>query len=113
MRWIIVICVLVIVALLLIAQFGPSLVRSETVRLTSPIFGATIPDRYRDWKMIAVAHEEVLDELRGVLGNDVAVKAYHRRTLPVGSCPMEGSSCLRRPGKPLPRLSSKLPKVDL
>jgi hypothetical protein len=90
MRRIIVICVLVIVVPLLIAQFGPSLARSETVRLTSPIFGATIPDRYRDWKMIAVAHEEVLDELRGVLGNDVAVKAYHRRTLPVGSCPMEG-----------------------
>jgi hypothetical protein len=40
--------------------------------------------------MIAVAHEEVLDELRGVLGNDVAVKVYQRRTLPVGSCPMEG-----------------------
>ena len=61
---------------LLIAQFGPSLVRSETVRLASPIFGATIPDRYRDWKMIAVAHEGVLDELRGVLGNDVAVKGF-------------------------------------
>jgi hypothetical protein len=58
--------------------------------LASPIFGATIPDRYRDWKTIAVVHEEVLDELRGVLGNDVAVKAYQQRTLPVGSCPMEG-----------------------
>jgi hypothetical protein len=49
-------------ALLLIAQFGPSPARSGTVRLASPIFGAAIPDRYRDWKMIAVAHEEVLDE---------------------------------------------------
>ena len=33
MRRIIVICVLVIVEQLLIAQFGPSLVRSESVRL--------------------------------------------------------------------------------
>jgi hypothetical protein len=41
MRRILVIRVLVIVVLLLIAQFGHSLVRSETVRLASPIFGAT------------------------------------------------------------------------
>jgi hypothetical protein len=82
MRRIIIIGVLVIVALLMIAQFGPSLVRGETVRPASPIFGVTIPDRYRDWKMIAVAHEEGLDELRGVLGNDVAVQAYRQGTLP-------------------------------
>jgi len=44
MRRIIVIGVLVIVVLLLIAQFGPSLVRGETVRQVSPRFGATIPD---------------------------------------------------------------------
>jgi hypothetical protein len=40
-RILLVICVLVIVVLLLIGQFGPSLVRRETVRLASPIFGAT------------------------------------------------------------------------
>jgi hypothetical protein len=39
--------------------------------------------------MIAVAREEILDELRGVHGIDVDVKAYQQRTLPVGSCPME------------------------
>ena len=44
MRRIIVIGVLVIVVLLLIAKFGPSLVRGETVRQASPRFGATIPD---------------------------------------------------------------------
>jgi hypothetical protein len=60
--------------------------------------------------MIAVAHEEVLDELLGVLGNDVAVKDYAARwDLPHGG----DSSCLRRRRKSLPRLSSKLPKVDL
>ena len=82
MRRIIVIGVLAVVVLLLIAQFGPSLVRGETARLASPIFGGTIADGYRDWTMIAVAHEEGLDELRGVLGNDVAVKAYQQGTLP-------------------------------
>ena len=41
MRRIIIIGVLVIVALLMIAQFGPSLVRGETVRPASPIFGVT------------------------------------------------------------------------
>jgi hypothetical protein len=90
MRRVVIICVLVIVVLLLIAQSGPSLVRSDTVRLASPIIGATIPDRYRDWKMITVAHAEVLGELRGVLGNDVAVKAYQQRTLPLEICPTEG-----------------------
>jgi hypothetical protein len=36
--------VLVVVALLLIAQFGPSLVRGKTVRQASPSFGVNIPD---------------------------------------------------------------------
>ena len=32
--------------------------------------------------MIAVAQEAGLDELRGVLGNEIAVKAYRQGTLP-------------------------------
>ncbi|GJE44793.1 cytochrome P460 family protein [Methylobacterium soli] len=49
----------------------------------SPIFGVTIPDGYRAWQLIAPALEgEPLDELRAVLGNDVAVKAYEGGTLP-------------------------------
>ena len=39
MHRIIVIGLLVVILLLLIAQFGPSLVRGETVRLVSPSFG--------------------------------------------------------------------------
>jgi hypothetical protein len=41
MRRIIMIAVLVIVVLLLVAQFGPSLVHGETVRPASPRFGAS------------------------------------------------------------------------
>ncbi|MBV9587496.1 MAG: cytochrome P460 family protein [Alphaproteobacteria bacterium] len=42
-----------------------------------PIFGIKIPPGYRDWRLISVAHEAgKLDDLRAVLGNDVAIDAY-------------------------------------
>ena len=42
----------------------------------APIFGVKIPLGYRDWRLISVAHEEgSLDDLRAILGNDVAIKA--------------------------------------
>src|ERR1035438_7846509 len=48
-----------------------------------PIFGIKIPPGYRDWKLISVAHEAGnLNDLRAVLGNDVAIKAYREGTLP-------------------------------
>src|SRR5688500_3346029 len=49
----------------------------------APIFGITIPSGYRDWRLISVAHEEGdLNDLRAILGNDVAIKAYREGTLP-------------------------------
>jgi hypothetical protein len=48
-----------------------------------PIFGIKIPPGYRDWRLISVAHEEGnLNDLRAVLGNDVAIKAYRERKQP-------------------------------
>ncbi len=48
-----------------------------------PVFGITIPPGYRDWKLISVAHEEGnLNDLRALLGNDVAIKAYREGKLP-------------------------------
>jgi hypothetical protein len=45
-----------------------------------PVFGITIPADYRDWKLISVAHEAGnLNDLRAVLGNDVAITAYRDR----------------------------------
>jgi hypothetical protein len=42
----------------------------------APIFGVKIPPGYRDWRLISVAHEEGnLNDLRAILGNDVAIKA--------------------------------------
>jgi hypothetical protein len=49
----------------------------------APVFGLKIPRGYRDWKLISVAHEEGnLNDLRAILGNDVAIKAYRDGKLP-------------------------------
>ncbi len=50
---------------------------------TAPIFGIKIPPGYRDWRLIAVAREEGnLDDLRAILGNDVAIEAARGGRLP-------------------------------
>jgi Cytochrome P460 len=49
----------------------------------SPIFGGKIPPGHRDWRLISVAHEEgSLNDIRAILGNDVAIKASREGTLP-------------------------------
>jgi len=48
-----------------------------------PIFVKTIPPGYRDWKLISVAREEGdLKDIRAILGNEVAIKAYREGKLP-------------------------------
>ncbi len=44
----------------------------------SPIFGVTIPQGYRDWTLIGVGREDGLGELRGIVGNSIAVDAYKK-----------------------------------
>jgi Cytochrome P460 len=55
----------------------------------SPIYGVTIPQGYRDWKMISVAQlkTDKVDQLRAQLGNDIAVKAFKegKRPFPDGA----------------------------
>src|SRR5687767_2249094 len=42
-----------------------------------------LPAGYRDWRLISVAREEgSLDDIRAVLGNDVAIKAYRESKPP-------------------------------
>ena len=49
----------------------------------APIFGIKLPPAYRDWKLISVAHEAGdLNDLRAVLGNDIAIKTYREGKLP-------------------------------
>lgn len=47
----------------------------------APLFGVRIPPGYRDWRLISVAHEEGnLNDLRAILGNDVAINAYEKES---------------------------------
>jgi hypothetical protein len=49
----------------------------------APIYGVTIPDGYRDWRLISVAHEAGdLNDLRAILGNDLAVHAAREGRVP-------------------------------
>jgi hypothetical protein len=53
-----------------------------------PIYGIKMQPGYRDWKLISVAHEAgKLDDLRAILGNDLAVQAYRdgKSALPDGA----------------------------
>jgi Cytochrome P460 len=60
-------------------QFTPGHAEGEA----SPVLGDKMPFGYRDWGLISVAHEEGnLNDLRAVLGNDVAIKAYREGKLP-------------------------------
>ena len=60
-----------------------TLAASPSDEEATPIFGIKIYPGYRDWKLISVAHEEgKLTDLRAVLGNDVALKAYREGNVP-------------------------------
>ena len=72
--------VLIAIAIALTAApFAPGHAEDEA----SPVLGGKMPSGYRDWRLISVAHEEGnLNDLRAVLGNDVAIKAYREGKLP-------------------------------
>jgi hypothetical protein len=65
----------VALAACLIALMQVGAVRADDE--ADPVFGIKMPAGYRDWKLISVAHEAgKLDDLRAVLGNDIAIDAY-------------------------------------
>jgi hypothetical protein len=80
------------IALLLIVVAAMAATLAFTARASgpadaqaSPIYGGTIPDGYRDWKIIAVDHLLLAgksDQLRAQLGNEIAIKAFRERTIP-------------------------------
>jgi Cytochrome P460 len=50
---------------------------------SAPIYGIKMPIGYRDWRLISVAREQgTLNDLRAILGNDIAIKAAREGTLP-------------------------------
>jgi hypothetical protein len=55
----------------------------NTNQLISAAFVTEIPPGYRDWRLISVAHEEGnVNDIRAILGNDIAITAYRERKLP-------------------------------
>jgi hypothetical protein len=49
----------------------------------APVADVTIPYGYRDWRLISVAREEApLNDIRAILGNDIAITAYREGTRP-------------------------------
>src|SRR5262245_63733632 len=56
---------------------------ADSDRDAAPIFVKEIPPGYRDWKVVSVAHEAGdLNDIRAVLGHDIAIKAYREGKLP-------------------------------
>src|SRR5918999_211781 len=76
-------CLLVAVVALagVVAYMAPA--SGQAGQEAAPIFVTEIPPGYRDWRLISVAHEAGdLNDIRAILGNDVAINAYRERTLP-------------------------------
>ena len=72
----------------LAAVLGPASATGGAEEKAAPIFGIKIPAGYRSWTLISVAHEEGdLNDLRAVLGNDIAARAFRegKRPLPDGA----------------------------
>lgn len=60
----------------------------EEAGAAAPVFGIKLPEGYRDWRLVSVAHEEgKLNDLRAILGNDVAIDAFRsgQSTFPDGT----------------------------
>jgi hypothetical protein len=78
------------IAFLLIALVGVAGVAAFTMPRPGqsdgeavPIFGIKIPAGYRDWILVSVAHEEGnLNDIRAILGNDIAIKSFRDGKLP-------------------------------
>jgi hypothetical protein len=61
----------------------PLTARSANAGGPSPIFGVTLPDGYRQWELVSPSNEAApFNEVRAILGNTVAMKAYREGTLP-------------------------------
>jgi hypothetical protein len=61
---------------------NPALANTEPTPKDA-VFVTEIPAGYRVWKVVSVAHEAGdLNDIRAILGNDIAIKAYREGKLP-------------------------------
>ena len=78
-----IIFLLIAFATLSVIAFTAPASRHATAQGIAPIFVTEIPTGYRDWKFISVAHEAgALNDIRTILGNEPAIKAYRAGKLP-------------------------------
>ena len=74
--------------LLAISVIAAILIFSSTVSghadgEAAPIYGIKVQPGYRDWRLSSVAHEAGnLNDIRAILGNDSAIRAYREGKLP-------------------------------
>jgi hypothetical protein len=74
---------LLIVVALLVCGFAVTVASRRAKQDAAPVFVTEIPAGYRDWRLISVAHEEgSLNDIRAILGNDIAIKSYRDAKLP-------------------------------
>jgi hypothetical protein len=74
---------LVVVTLAGSAALTVTTSRQVNAQEVAPIFVKEIPNGYRDWRVVSVAHEAGnLNDIRAVLGNDIAIKTYRDGKLP-------------------------------
>lgn len=66
-----------------VVGFTTRVSRPADAQEATSIYVTQIPDGYRDWRFISVAHEEGnLNSFAAILGNDVAIRAYREGKLP-------------------------------
>ena len=63
---------------ILFSEFPPATAADVVAAPT----GVTIPTGYRDWQVIAPSQRDDTDEIRVILGNEIAMKAFRANTLP-------------------------------
>src|SRR5215475_11874711 len=72
-----------VVTLAGVAGFTATISHHAAAQDAAPIFVKKIPTGYRDWKVVSVAAEAgEINDIRAVLGNDIAIKAYREGKLP-------------------------------
>jgi hypothetical protein len=81
MKWIALLLVAVVALVCVVAAQAPASQPADEA--AAAISGGKLPPGYRDWRLISVAHEAGdLNDLRAILGNDKAIKAYQDGKLP-------------------------------
>jgi hypothetical protein len=78
----------VVIALAVVATLTATTSRHARAQEAARIFVKKVPPGYRDWKVISVAHEAgALNDIRAVIGNDIAIKAYRegKQSFPEGA----------------------------